>query len=150
MGVYMRFHFGWKEIFSFRCLILTVYMIQPEIKLIAGFISLRSFWQKWNFISGGKISCKHYPKWINVKGNICACVYSIKTKMIGFYWMGYFFFRTTPETKFHFISPAMESNVKIIFVMVDWNFISGRFHFGSHVSTLLWKNQLSATELLKQ
>ena len=30
-------------------------------KLIAG--SLRSFWQKWNFISGDKISCKLYPKW---------------------------------------------------------------------------------------
>ena len=26
-------------------------------------ISYRSFWQKWNFISGDKISCKHYPKW---------------------------------------------------------------------------------------
>ena len=26
-------------------------------------ISYRSLWQKWNFISGDKISCKHYPKW---------------------------------------------------------------------------------------
>ena len=26
-------------------------------------ISYRSFWQKWNFISGDKISCKHHPKW---------------------------------------------------------------------------------------
>ena len=26
-------------------------------------ISYRSFWQKWNFISGDKRSCKHYPKW---------------------------------------------------------------------------------------
>ena len=26
-------------------------------------ISYRSFSQKWNFISGDKISCKHYPKW---------------------------------------------------------------------------------------
>ena len=34
-----------------------------RLKLIAGVISLRSFWQKWNFISGDKISCKHYPKW---------------------------------------------------------------------------------------
>ena len=25
-------------------------------------ISYRSFWQKWNFISGDKI-CKHHPKW---------------------------------------------------------------------------------------
>ena len=26
-------------------------------------ISYRSLWQKWNFISGDKISCKHYLKW---------------------------------------------------------------------------------------
>ena len=26
-------------------------------------ISYRSFWQKWNFISCDQISCKHYPKW---------------------------------------------------------------------------------------
>ena len=26
-------------------------------------ISYRSFWQKWNFISGDKISCKHCPRW---------------------------------------------------------------------------------------
>ena len=26
-------------------------------------ISYRSFWQKWNFILGDKILCKHYPKW---------------------------------------------------------------------------------------
>ena len=26
-------------------------------------IKCRSFWQKWNFISGNRISCKHYPKW---------------------------------------------------------------------------------------
>ena len=26
-------------------------------------ILYRSFWQKWNFISGDKISCKQYPKW---------------------------------------------------------------------------------------
>ena len=25
-------------------------------------ISYRSFWQKWNFISGDRISCKRYPK----------------------------------------------------------------------------------------
>ena len=54
--------------------LITVYMIQPEMKLVAGVISLRSFWQKWNFISGDKISCKHYPKWNHMKGNICTCV----------------------------------------------------------------------------
>ena len=34
-----------------------------RLKLIAGVISLRSFWQKWNFISGDKILCRHYPTW---------------------------------------------------------------------------------------
>ena len=45
----------------------------PETKLISAdsldiafnavIDSYRSFWQKWNFISGDKIPCKHYPKW---------------------------------------------------------------------------------------
>ena len=32
------------------------------MKLIAGVISLWSFWQKWNFISGYEMLCKHYPE----------------------------------------------------------------------------------------
>ena len=32
-------------------------------KSLRVWISYRSIWQKWNFISGDKISCKHYPKW---------------------------------------------------------------------------------------
>ena len=47
--------------------LITVYMIQPEMKLIARVISMRSFWQRWNFISGDKISCKHYPEWNYIK-----------------------------------------------------------------------------------
>ena len=54
--------------------LITVYLIQAKMKLIAGVISLRSFWQKWNFISGCKISCKHYPKWNDMKGNIWKCL----------------------------------------------------------------------------
>ena len=111
-------------------------MIQPEMKLIVSFISLGSFWQEWNFVSLDKRSCKHYPKWNNMKGNICACLYFIKTKIIGFYWMGRFSW-TTPEAKFHFVLPAMKSNINRISFMVGENFISGRFHFGSHVKTLL-------------
>ena len=34
-----------------------------RLKSIASATSLWSFWQKWNFILGDKISCKHYPKW---------------------------------------------------------------------------------------
>ena len=110
---------------------ITVYMIQPEMKLIAGVISLQSFWWKWNFISGNKISCKNYPKSNQLNGKICACVYFIKTKKIGFYWMGRFF-RLPPEMKLHFILPAMKSKVNRIYFLVSWNFILGRFHFGSH------------------
>ena len=114
--------------------LITVYMIKPEMKLIAGVISLRSFWQKWNFSSGDKISCKHYSKWNHMEGNNCTCVYFIKTKMTGLYWMGCFS-RTIPETKFHFISPVVKSKVNRISFLVGWYFILGRIHFGSHVNT---------------
>ena len=113
----------------------TVYMIQPKMKLIAGVVPLRSCWQKWKFIFGDKISSIHYPKWNHMKGNIFAYVYFIKAKMIGFFWIGRFS-RATPETKFHFISPAMKGDVNRISLMVGWNFIFGRFHFGPHVNTL--------------
>ena len=33
-----------------------------KMKLIARFISLQAFWQKLDFIFGGKILCKHYSK----------------------------------------------------------------------------------------
>ena len=34
-----------------------------RLKLVAVVISLWSFWQEWNLISGDQISCKHQPKW---------------------------------------------------------------------------------------
>ena len=46
LGVYMRFHFGAKcniLISVSSQFLVTVYMIQPEMKLIAGIISLRLF-----------------------------------------------------------------------------------------------------------
>ena len=125
--------------------LLAVYMIQPEMKLIVGVISLRSFWQEWKFISGDKISCKHHPKWNYLKGNIWACVYFIKTKMIGFYWLGHFP-GTISETKFYLFLPTMKSNVNRIYFIVGWNFISGRCHFGSQVNTLLVFSVYEGTE----
>ena len=113
----------------------TVYMVQREMKLIAGVVPLRSCWQKWKFILGDKMSCRHYPKWNHMKENIFAYVYFIKAKMIGFYWIGRSS-RATPETKFHFISLTMKSDVNRISLMVGWNFIFGRFHCGPHVNTL--------------
>ena len=106
-------------------LFIAVYMIQREIRLIAGVISLRSFWQKMNFVSGDKISCKHYRKWNHIKQNICTCIYFIKTKMLGFNWIGSFSWIT--PAKFHFLSYAMKSSLNTISFTVGWNFILGRF-----------------------
>ena len=106
-------------------------MIQPEMKLVAGVISLRSFWQKWNFISGDKISCKHYPKWNHMKGNICTCVNKNDWLLLSKR-----FISDHPQNEIRFIPPTMKSNGNRISFMVDWNFVSGRFHFGSHVTSL--------------
>ena len=60
----MRFHFGWKSHFVVQSLFSTcVHMNWGEMKLKTVWISYRSFWQKWHFISGDKILCKHRPKW---------------------------------------------------------------------------------------
>ena len=93
--------------------------------------SLWPFWQKWNFISGDKTSCKHYPKWTHMKGNTCTCV----NKKYWFLLNGSFILGH-PRNEIHLFPPAMKSNVNRICFMVGWNFVSGRFHFGSHVNTL--------------
>ena len=67
----------------------------------------------------------------HMKENICTWL----KRMIDFYWTDCLS-QTTPETRFHFILPAMKSNVNRIFFMVGWNLISGRFHLESHVNTL--------------
>ena len=81
-GVYMRFHFEGNEIIVMSLsgqFLIIVYMIQPEMKLIEGVTLLRSFWWKWNFISGNKnLMCKHYWKWNYTKRKICKCDYFIK------------------------------------------------------------------------
>ena len=91
--------------------LVTDYMMQPEMKLIAGVISLRSFWQKWNFISGHKISCKHYPKWNHMKGNICTCVNKNDWLLLSGPFISDY-----PRNEIHFISPAMKSNVNRVFL----------------------------------
>ena len=56
-GIYMRFNFG-QNLVSGDCLIdvyMKFYMKHPEMKLIAGVILFRSFWQRWNFISGDEM-----------------------------------------------------------------------------------------------
>ena len=111
------------------------FLIQDKIKLAAIVIPLQSFWQTRNFISTDILSCKHYPKWNHTKRNICTCVYFIKARIIGFSWIGCFS-RSTLETKFHFISFTIKSNVNRISFMVGLNSISVGFHFKSHVNTL--------------
>ena len=128
----MRFHFGRNEIFSFRCLLNFCLHVQPERKLIAGVVSLRYFWQKWNFISGFKISCKNYPKWNHMKGNICTCLNKNDWLLLNGP-----FISDHPRNEIHLISPTLKSDVNRISFMVGWNFVSGRFRFGSHVNTLL-------------
>ena len=54
-------------------------MKYPEIKLIAGVISFRSIWQKWNFFSGEKCYVSTTWKWKHTKENNCACEYNINT-----------------------------------------------------------------------
>ena len=81
-------------------------LIQDKIKLTTVILSLRSFWQKWNFISSDKLLCKHHPKWDHTKGNICPCIYFIKTRVIGFWWMGCF-----PQTFLHFALPKWKNLV---------------------------------------
>ena len=76
-GVYMRFHFGRNEIFQFG-----VWSISYNCLYEIHVISLRSFWQKWNFISGNKCYVNTTFKWNHSKGNICACEYFIKTKIV--------------------------------------------------------------------
>ena len=110
--------------------LITVYIIQPEMKLAMSVISLRSFWQKWNFVSGKKISCKHYLKWYKMKRNICTCV----NKNDWFLLNGPFILGHS-RNEIHFISPALKNSINRISFMVDWNFVSGRFHFRSDVNT---------------
>ena len=85
-----------------------------------------------NFISCDKILCKHYPKWNYMKGNICACFYFIKTKMIGFHWMGRFFRNTWNEILPHFARNEKYCKQNLFYGGL-------KFHFGSHVNTLLIK-----------
>ena len=127
-GVYVRFHFGWNEIFTFQCLVNFLKLLtwcNPKRK------SLQSFRQKWNFISGDKIACKHYPKWNHVKRNICICINKND-------WLlpNGSFISDQPWNDIHFISPVMKSNLNVISFMLDWDFVSGRFQFLPHVNIL--------------
>ena len=111
-------------------------MIQPEMKFIRVLLRCGHFDRNEILFHIIKYHVNTTQKWIHMKGNICAYVYFIKTKMVGFYWMSRFSW-ITADTKFHFISPAMKSNGNGISFMISWNFILGISHFGSDVNNLL-------------
>ena len=111
--------------------LVTVYLIQPEVRLTAGVILLWSFWQKWNFILGDKKSYKHCSKWNHMKRNICTYV-----KENDWLLLNGPFILDHPRNEIRSISLAMKSNVNRVCFMVGWNFDSGRLHYASHVNTL--------------
>ena len=110
------FHFGVWSIFYWS----TVYMLQSQMKLIAGVISLWSFWQKWNFIPGDKKSYKQNPKWNHMEGNI----YTNVNKNDWLLLNGPFILDHS-WNEINFIFTVMKSNVNRISYMAGWNFISG-------------------------
>lgn len=110
----------------------TVYMRQPDMKLTAGVTSLRSFSQKSNFILGDK---KYH---LNTTRNESYEREHLRIRLFhqnknDVLLLNERFSSTSRKTKFHFISPAVKSSVNRTSFMVDWNLISGRFHFGSYV-----------------
>ena len=70
-------NFKWVSVQS----LITVYVKYSKMKLIAGVNSLRSFWQKWNFVSGEKYYVHTTPKWNHPTGNIYTCEYLIIKKI---------------------------------------------------------------------
>ena len=97
--------------------LLTVYIIKPEMKLIADVLSLLSFWLFFcqKFISFAKISCKHYLKWNQMKRNIYTYIYFIKTRMNYFYYMSTFSNHTRIE-----ISNSFRPQWKVMQTFLLW------------------------------
>ena len=62
----------------------------------------------------------HTPKGNHLKGNVCACEFFIKARIVD----------QKIKTKF------LKTNVSINLIMAKRNFISGKLNYGSHVNTL--------------
>ena len=96
-GWLMSFY-GWSEAYDFTFQfstkrVFTWYFISSETKYFQFGVwsilrnethcaGVTSFRQKWNFISGDQCYVNTTPKWNHSKGNICACKYFIKTKIV--------------------------------------------------------------------
>lgn len=95
--------------------------MQLKMKLIAGVTSLRSFRQKWNFLSDDKCYVNTTPKWNYTKRNVCTSEYLIKTKDSRS--------KDQDKSQFHFISGAMKANVNIFFFHGKTKFRLGYISF---------------------
>ena len=74
--------------------------------------SLHLFWLKWNFISGDKIFCKHYPEMKSFeKKYLCWRIFN---------WNKYSRSKDQNKNEFNFISPVMKTNVNRALFMAIW------------------------------
>ena len=102
--------------------LITFYVKYPEMKLIAAVISLRSFWQKWDFISVDKCHVNTPPKWNPSERNVCACKYFIKIKIAD---------QKIKRKKKKFILLAMKTSANRVDFVAKRNFISGFMYLPS-------------------
>ena len=105
--------------------LVTIYMSTSRSETYCRCYFIAVILTEMKFHFGDKIG-KYYPKW-----NICTCVKKIDWNLRNGTFISYH-----PRNEIHLISPAMKSNVNRICFMVGWNFVSGRFHFGSYVNNL--------------
>ena len=93
-GVYMIAHRATWNIFIsvFVQFLITWYNRKSWYMILSAcVISLRSCWQKRNFISGDKISCKLYPKWNHMRGTSAYAFIEISNHFERlFHWLGNF------------------------------------------------------------
>ena len=84
----------------------------PQNEIRCRCYSLHLFWLKWNFISGDKIFCKHYPEMKSFeKKYLCWRIFN---------WNKYSRSKDQNKNEFNFISPVMKTNVNRALFMAIW------------------------------
>ena len=103
--------------------LITVYITQPEMRLIAVSILFRSFWQKWNFISGDKLSCNTTRNEIIRKEASAHAFYSSKQEWLAFTeWA--VFLGTLPKWNFISFCPQWKAMLaKLILLWTEIPFL---------------------------
>ena len=102
------------DFISVENLFTCVPMNWSEMKLKTVWVSYRSFWHKWNFISGDKVSCKNYPKW---NAYTCPSKYRIVLKCSRnetSFEQNLFSRRFEIPNQYELISPRMWTNSKVL------------------------------------